>query len=81
MSEKDCDNESCSALNMPDFKNALKEFQKLVEKTVAQKTEERLALYIKDGKRLLLIKKCNFLIENMYQQQNCRKDIKLTFKL
>ncbi|KAM9196770.1 LOW QUALITY PROTEIN: WD repeat-containing protein 64 [Mergus octosetaceus] len=49
MSEKDCDNESCSSLNVPDFKNALKEFQKLVEKTVAQKTEERLGLYIKDG--------------------------------
>lgn len=63
------------------MKNALKELQKLVEKTVAQKTEEILGLYIKDGKRLFLIKKCNFLIENMCQQQNCRKDIKLTFKL
>ncbi|XP_035176562.1 WD repeat-containing protein 64 [Oxyura jamaicensis] len=48
MSEKDCDNESCSALNVPDFNNALEDFQKLVEKTVTQKTEERLGLYIKD---------------------------------
>lgn len=53
MSEKKhCDKESCSALEVPDFKNALKQFQKLVEKTVTQKTKERLGLYIEDdGKR------------------------------
>ncbi|XP_010294476.1 PREDICTED: WD repeat-containing protein 64, partial [Phaethon lepturus] len=49
MSEKeDCDKESCSAVELLDFKNALKEFQKLVEKLVAQKTKERLDLSIKD---------------------------------
>uniref|UniRef100_A0A663N6F1 WD repeat domain 64 n=1 Tax=Athene cunicularia TaxID=194338 RepID=A0A663N6F1_ATHCN len=49
MSEKkDCDKENCSALELLDFKNALKQFQKLVEKTVIQKTKERLGLYIKD---------------------------------
>ncbi|KAM6084868.1 LOW QUALITY PROTEIN: WD repeat-containing protein 64 [Theristicus caerulescens] len=49
MSEKkDCDKESCSALEVPDFKNALKQFQKLVEKMVTQKTKERLGLYIED---------------------------------
>ncbi|XP_009327487.1 PREDICTED: WD repeat-containing protein 64, partial [Pygoscelis adeliae] len=49
MSEKKhCDKESCSALEVPDFKNALKQFQKLVEKTVTQKTKERLGLYIED---------------------------------
>ncbi|XP_063184980.1 WD repeat-containing protein 64-like [Chroicocephalus ridibundus] len=49
MSEKkDCDKESCSALEVPDFKNALKQFQKLVEKTVTQKTKKRLGLYIED---------------------------------
>ncbi|XP_010561245.1 PREDICTED: WD repeat-containing protein 64 [Haliaeetus leucocephalus] len=48
MSEKDCDKESCSALELLDFKNALKQFQKLVEKMVTQKTKERLGLYIKD---------------------------------
>lgn len=53
MSEKDdCDKESCSPLEVPDFKNALKQFQKLVEKTVTQKTKKRLGLYIEDeGKR------------------------------
>uniref|UniRef100_A0A8C8A914 WD repeat domain 64 n=1 Tax=Otus sunia TaxID=257818 RepID=A0A8C8A914_9STRI len=49
MSEKkDCDKENCSALELLDFRNALKQFQKLVEKTVIQKTKERLGLYIKD---------------------------------
>ncbi|NXC40981.1 WDR64 protein, partial [Penelope pileata] len=33
---------------VPDFKDALKQFQELVEKTVTQKTKERLGLYIKD---------------------------------
>lgn len=52
MSEKkDCDKESCSALELMDFENALKQFQKLVEKMVIQKMKERLGLYIKnDGK-------------------------------
>ncbi|NXW26445.1 WDR64 protein, partial [Phaetusa simplex] len=36
------------ALEVPDFKNALKQFQKLVEKTVTQKTKKRLGLYIED---------------------------------
>lgn len=53
MSEKkDCDKESGSALELLDFENALKQFQKLVEKTIIQKTKEKLGLYIKnDGKR------------------------------
>ncbi|XP_021246533.1 WD repeat-containing protein 64 isoform X2 [Numida meleagris] len=46
--QNDCDNESCSALEVPDFKTALKQFQKLVEETATQKTKERLGLYIKD---------------------------------
>ncbi|NXE47650.1 WDR64 protein, partial [Casuarius casuarius] len=36
------------ALDVAHFKNALKQFQKLVEKKVTQKTEERLGLYVKD---------------------------------
>ncbi|NXD69930.1 WDR64 protein, partial [Eolophus roseicapillus] len=36
------------ALELVDFKNAMKEFQKLVEKLVTQKTKEKLGLYIKD---------------------------------
>ncbi|NWX22562.1 WDR64 protein, partial [Aegotheles bennettii] len=36
------------ALEVPDFKNALQQFQKLVEKTVTQKTKERLSLDIED---------------------------------
>ncbi|XP_062429023.1 WD repeat-containing protein 64 [Rhea pennata] len=48
MSDKDCDKESCSALDVAHFKNALKQFQQLVEKKVTQKTEERLGLYVKD---------------------------------
>ncbi|XP_068795383.1 WD repeat-containing protein 64 [Struthio camelus] len=48
MSDKNCDKESCSALEVTHFKNALKQFQELVEKKVTQKTEERLGLYIKD---------------------------------
>ncbi|NWQ98026.1 WDR64 protein, partial [Burhinus bistriatus] len=36
------------ALEVPDFKNALKQFQKLVEKVVTQKTKKRLGLYIED---------------------------------
>ncbi|PKU48022.1 wd repeat-containing protein 64 [Limosa lapponica baueri] len=49
MSEKwDCDKESCSAPEVSDFKNALKQFQELVEKTVTQKTKKRLGLSIED---------------------------------
>ncbi|KAM6207405.1 WD repeat-containing protein 64 [Sarcoramphus papa] len=49
MSEKkDCDKDSCSTLELLDFKNALKQFQELVEKMVTQKTKERLDFYIKD---------------------------------
>ncbi|XP_061845608.1 WD repeat-containing protein 64 [Colius striatus] len=49
MSEKrDCDMESCSGLELLNFKNALKQFQKLTEKTVIQKRKERLSLSIKD---------------------------------
>lgn len=53
MSEsKDCDNESCSAPEVLDFKNALKQFQKLVERIVIQKKKERLGGYTNnDGKR------------------------------
>ncbi|NXJ75145.1 WDR64 protein, partial [Trogon melanurus] len=36
------------ALALLDFKNALKQFQELVEKMVTQKTKKRLGLYIKD---------------------------------
>ncbi|KFW92464.1 WD repeat-containing protein 64, partial [Phalacrocorax carbo] len=36
------------AFEVQDFKNALEQFQKLVEKTVTQKTKERLGLYIED---------------------------------
>ncbi|KAM7118480.1 WD repeat-containing protein 64 [Ciconia maguari] len=53
MSEKDCDTGSCSALEVPDFKNALKQFQKLVEKTVTQKTKERLGLYVEDDDEMI----------------------------
>lgn len=52
MSESKDYDESCSALEVLDFEAALKQFQKLVEKTVTRKTKERLGLYIKDdGKR------------------------------
>ncbi|NWU60668.1 WDR64 protein, partial [Pterocles burchelli] len=36
------------APEVPDFKNSLKQFQKLVEKTVTQKTKEKLGLCIED---------------------------------
>uniref|UniRef100_A0A8D0F1L9 WD repeat-containing protein 64 n=1 Tax=Strix occidentalis caurina TaxID=311401 RepID=A0A8D0F1L9_STROC len=59
MSEKkDCDKENCSALELLDFRNALKQFQKLVEKTVIQKTKERLGLYIKDDDEIDYDKFC-----------------------
>uniref|UniRef100_A0A8C2TS83 WD repeat-containing protein 64 n=2 Tax=Coturnix japonica TaxID=93934 RepID=A0A8C2TS83_COTJA len=49
MSEsKGSDNESCSGFELLDFETALEQFQELVEKTVTQKTKERLGLYIKD---------------------------------
>lgn len=53
MSEKkDCEQSNSPYLEVPDFKNALKQFQKLVEKTVTQKAKERLGLCIEDdGKR------------------------------
>ncbi|NXQ85789.1 WDR64 protein, partial [Nyctibius grandis] len=41
------------ALEVPDFKNALKQFQQLVEKTVTQKTKERLGLYIEDDDEMI----------------------------
>ncbi|KFQ57025.1 WD repeat-containing protein 64, partial [Nestor notabilis] len=37
------------AFELLDFKNAVKEFQELVEKLVTQKTKEKLGLYIKDN--------------------------------
>ena len=53
MSEKkDCDKDSCSTLELLDFKNALKQFQELVEKMVTQKTKERLGFYIKDDGKI-----------------------------
>ncbi|OXB66792.1 hypothetical protein ASZ78_015132 [Callipepla squamata] len=56
MSEpEDCDNESCSALEEPDFKTSLKQFQELVEKTVTQKKKERSGLYVKDDVANLLV--------------------------
>lgn len=69
MSEKDSDKESCSAPELLDFKDAVKEFQKLVEKLVTQKTKEKLGLYVKDdGKRyFLLMEKCNFHMERRYE--------------
>ncbi|XP_075604911.1 WD repeat-containing protein 64 [Balearica regulorum gibbericeps] len=49
MSEKkDCEQSNSPYLEVPDFKNALKQFQKLVEKTVTQKAKERLDLCIED---------------------------------
>ncbi|XP_071595187.1 WD repeat-containing protein 64 isoform X2 [Heliangelus exortis] len=48
--KKDCAKESCSALEVPDFSNALKQFQQLVEKTVTQKKKERLGLPVDDDK-------------------------------
>jgi len=55
---------------VPDFKNALKQFQNLVEKMVNQKTKERLGLYIEDdGKRYSLIEKCNF-----HMERQCHRD-------
>lgn len=41
--------ESCSALESIDFKNALEQFQNLVEKMIIQKTKESSDLYTKDG--------------------------------
>uniref|UniRef100_A0A8C6K514 Uncharacterized protein n=1 Tax=Melopsittacus undulatus TaxID=13146 RepID=A0A8C6K514_MELUD len=49
MSAKDCDRESCSAHELLDFRSSLKEFQKLVENLVTQKTKEKLGLHIKDN--------------------------------
>ncbi|NXX18689.1 WDR64 protein, partial [Podargus strigoides] len=46
------------ALEVPDFKNALKQFQKLVEKTVTQKTKERLGLCIEDDDKIDYDKFC-----------------------
>ncbi|KAM9382898.1 WD repeat-containing protein 64 [Phaethornis superciliosus] len=46
--KKDCAKESCSAVEIPDFSNALKQFHQLVAKTVAQKEKERLGLLIDD---------------------------------
>ncbi|XP_023779331.1 WD repeat-containing protein 64 isoform X2 [Cyanistes caeruleus] len=49
MSGKKGHNEkSCSALELIDFKNALEQFQDLVEKLVTQKTKESSGLYTKD---------------------------------
>ncbi|KAM4785740.1 WD repeat-containing protein 64 isoform 1-T1 [Cyanocitta cristata] len=46
--KKHHDKESCSALEMIDFKNALEQFQNLVEKMIIQKTKESSGLYTKD---------------------------------
>ncbi|NXI92063.1 WDR64 protein, partial [Psophia crepitans] len=46
------------AIEVPDFKNALKKFKKLVEKTVTQKTNERLGLYIEDDDEIDYDKFC-----------------------
>ncbi|XP_068866493.1 WD repeat-containing protein 64 isoform X7 [Aphelocoma coerulescens] len=46
--KKHHDKESCSALEMIDFNNALEQFQNLVEKMIIQKTKESSGLYTKD---------------------------------
>ncbi|XP_063246444.1 WD repeat-containing protein 64 isoform X3 [Prinia subflava] len=46
------DKDSCSALESIDFKNALEQFQNLVEKMVIQKTKETSGLYTKDGDQI-----------------------------
>lgn len=46
--KKDRDKETCSALELIDFKNALEQFQNLVEKMIIQKTKERSGSYSKD---------------------------------
>ncbi|XP_068041044.1 WD repeat-containing protein 64 isoform X6 [Anomalospiza imberbis] len=48
MSGKKGDKEGCSALEFIDFKNALEQFQNLVEKMIIQKTKESSGLYTKD---------------------------------
>ncbi|OWK63150.1 WD repeat-containing protein 64 [Lonchura striata] len=48
MSEKKGDKEGCPALELIDFKNALEQFQNLVEKMIIQKTKESSDLYTKD---------------------------------
>lgn len=50
--KKGRDKEGCLALESIDFKNALEQFQNLVEKMIIQKTKESSGLYTKDdGKR------------------------------
>uniref|UniRef100_A0A8C5X4R0 WD repeat-containing protein 64 n=1 Tax=Malurus cyaneus samueli TaxID=2593467 RepID=A0A8C5X4R0_9PASS len=46
--KKHRDKESCSSLELIDFKNALEQFHNLVEKMVIQKTKESSGLYTKD---------------------------------
>nr|XP_060632847.1 WD repeat-containing protein 64 [Anolis sagrei ordinatus] len=47
--------EEDSTVEIPDaiqFKNALKQFERLVERTVSQKRDERLGLYVKDAEEI-----------------------------
>ncbi|KAM7060785.1 WD repeat-containing protein 64 isoform 2-T4 [Acridotheres tristis] len=50
--KKDRDKGSCTALELIDFKNALEQFQNLVEKMIIQKTKESSGSYIKDDEEI-----------------------------
>ncbi|KAL2306294.1 hypothetical protein Nmel_004210, partial [Mimus melanotis] len=50
--KKDRDKESCTALELIDFKNALEQFQNLVEKMIIQKTKESSGSYTKDDEKI-----------------------------
>ncbi|XP_015280051.1 PREDICTED: WD repeat-containing protein 64, partial [Gekko japonicus] len=61
------------------FKNSLKEFQKLVEKIVAQKREERQGLYTKDGEEMDYDKFCAA-VQELFGPEVKPQDVKTFYR-
>ncbi|XP_077201090.1 WD repeat-containing protein 64 isoform X2 [Paroedura picta] len=61
------------------FKNSLKEFQKLVDKTVVQKREERLGLYIKDAEEMDYDKFCAA-VQDLFGPEVKSQDVKTFYR-
>ncbi|KYO23820.1 WD repeat-containing protein 64 [Alligator mississippiensis] len=77
---KDSDKQNCSTFSdVANFKNALRQFQKVVEKTVAQKKEERLGLYIKDENEIDYDKFCAT-VQTLFGPEVKDQDVKAFFR-
>ncbi|XP_019382264.1 PREDICTED: WD repeat-containing protein 64 [Gavialis gangeticus] len=77
---KDSDKQNHSTFSdVANFKNALRQFQKVVEKIVSQKKEERLGLYIKDENEIDYDKFCAT-VQTLFGPEVKDQDVKAFFR-